>query len=688
MYQEHRSTAQRTGSPDALELPLRILLALRGGVAVREREFNLVGALQVLLGAAGPAAARRVVRSFVFAPERSDSELASLFETPLPSGASPRMTGAVGDLRTRNFPSLGIPDAGSDQRFDIVHYGGALFPIGIGLNLAFNDDGSLRLDPAALCAGLIKASRRLLVIQSDWVDFPNCNRIAELVMQAGGPSVLCATANSIAAADAFFFEFYAGLMHNEPLSSTAARLGSQFPGLDVALHVAADGDHALDITPFLISTQNRLASLAFQPNRADALREQLGSFLDYGHNAQIRSARERIDLASLRLGDMREAANEAFTWFTQLPPAPWNHERTGILPLAEIAHLARGLEAESTLSDRLLAGLDDDLQPSNAPRVLNANFADPDSRVLGAQEAPVANSEYDLLVDVGPRWSERTSLVSGASEFPVTALPPEHDGYKIAVVFLSDEFQPHTVSGALWLPGRTGGSRPIIDGEPGAISEPIKLRLRTPGLDRGVEQRSLHGRLCLYYENNLLQSARVNATLAAAAREVATANEIVVDYLLTGAFRAVGDLQMRNVAPTRPTASAEPIAVNFTLNEEGSGTHRIVVGKDGQTVWFHSDPIGANRLLEEVRATLGDCYWRRDYRGNVVRDREGNRTLALNAENGKSRAEFMWDMLNLARLGSRLFGLLFNNVTTTDGRSPLQGWPRSGRAWRKARSSR
>jgi hypothetical protein len=669
MFQIYPSDAQTTGWPSPVELPLRVLFALRGRGRDPETRFNLVGALGTLLAHGGAEGAVKVVLPFIFAPEFDDGVLTNFVEGPLANGTPSPPVGNIADLRVETFPGLDTPDTDSNRKFDIVHFAGGSHRSDGRPDLAFDRSATLRIGPGALCDALIEASCRLLVIQSAESDFSAFDQLADLVVRAGGPTVLCATARSPVAADSFLFQFYAGVVHSDPLSS-ATRLDS--PELIASLRLGKGGDKALDLSEFLAATRDRLERLGAGPDPAARFRQQLESFQNYGHRAQIQAASERIGLASTRMAEVRLAATEALNRLDQLPPSPWDRETSGILPLAEIANLTRGLNDDTSLSDRLLDGLEDDLRATNAPRVLNANFTDPDARVLGAREALVADREYNLLVDVGPRWSQMTSLVSGANEFPIAALPPDHDGYKIAVVFVSEEFQPQTVSGAFWLPGRTGGSRPIIDGEPTAVPAPIKLRLRAPGLDPGIDQRLLHGRLCLYYENNLLQSAKVTVTLAAAPSEIATANEIVVDYLLTGAFRGIGDLLMRNVTPTRPTASAEPVAINFTLNEDGSGTHRIVVGEDGQTAWFHYDPIGANRLLEEVRAALGDCYWRRDDSGNVARDREGNPSLALDAENGKPRTSFMWDLLKLARLGSRLFGLLFDAVAPPAGQTAAQ----------------
>jgi hypothetical protein len=672
MFTVHPYSVPRQGRLRPVSLPWNVLLAIGAHGAYmsgyRQGAFNLAGALKRLLQGSGPDVPEGIARSFVFAPDLDDEQLAQFLTRPFSDGFAPHFSSPVSAMRAP-FPGLALGHGGS-QDFDIVHFAGYPYRFSIvGPYLAFDRGFTIRVGPGTLRDALLASRCRLLVIQDDFIP-DGFAGLAEFVLQNGGPSIMRVDSKSPAAAESFFFRFYANLLHHQPLSQAGQ---GDFPEVMATLYLAEDGDTAFDISPFLGATRSRLQQLTSFWDAGGSLEEQLASFTNYGHSAQLRAAQERIDLATRLRADTQRNAEEALQQLNLLPPHPWDHEREGVIPLGQIAELAQTLEANQAASERLVEGLDRELQRANAPRVLNANFADAQGVLLAATDALVGERDYDLLVEIGPRWSEQPSLVSGASEFPIAALPPGHDGYRINVSFVSDDFSPPIVSGACWLPEQTGGSRPMIDGEPSATSAPLKLRLRAPALGGADAKRRLHGRLFLYYENNLLQSAQVAVTVARVAdRNLDTPNEIVVDYLLTGAFRDVGALAVRYVEPTRPTSSAEQVGLSLTLNEDGSGSHRIVVREDGQTAYFNYDPLGANALLAEVRGELSNCYWQRNARGDIVHDSEGNPSLGLDRENGKGGDAFLWDLLKLAKLGSRLFGLLFTNVVPPAGQTAPQ----------------
>jgi hypothetical protein len=119
----------------------------------------------------------------------------------------------------------------------------------------------------------------------------------------------------------------------------------------------------------------------------------------------------------------------------------WTHE-----PLPDAEPIRTGMISELkrfnpnlTVIDNALKRLGADTTQKIIPRVLNANFADPAAdRVLTADEGLIADQEYDLLVDIGPRWSTLSTIVHGHSEFPEQLLRPDPSGAMIDVLLLSD----------------------------------------------------------------------------------------------------------------------------------------------------------------------------------------------------------------------------------------------------------
>jgi len=339
------------------------------------------------------------------------------------------------------------------------------------------------------------------------------------------------------------------------------------------------------------------------------------------------------------------------------------------------------------------------VEPPSA-RVLNANFADATGRIVPPTEMLRHGTPYDLLVDIGPAWGAGLSIVSGSSEFPDDQLPKHAEGHQIQVVFISEEFVigegdmpttvPQIATAMLWLPSHGGQSHPLLpDGRPRDNPGPVALRLRTPPIFATEDERSpwsvLHGRICLYFENNLLQSAAVQISVGHPQEaKTIVKNEIKVDFVLTN-FHEVAPLRTRQIEPLSPEAGedGEPIVLNLTLNDDGSGMHRIVISTKGEQAAIHYDPIGSEQLLSDARGVIGDCYWQRNDDGSFVVDNEWGgtqkRRLALAPDNGKSLKAFKWDLFKLADYGNKLFGLIFNNVTPPKGKTQLQ-WIRQLRS--------
>ncbi len=307
--------------------------------------------------------------------------------------------------------------------------------------------------------------------------------------------------------------------------------------------------------------------------------------------------------------------------------------------------------------------------PPHLPRVLNANFADARTGcMLSPFEGLVAGEEYDFLVDVGPRWETTYSLVTGNAVFPEHALPQDQEGYVIQVVLLCEQFTPQQTAGWIWLPRTKGRSYVYSNGERGDTPGAVALRIRAPGLPNITEDAiTAYGRLYLYYQNNLLQSAAVEMGVVRAAGIVlGKANVINVDYVLTGTFEDVGRFEKRTVqfgAEEEP--DSYPISVSIALNDDETRGHRILVKNHPDLLpsWLSYDPLDAKERLDDARAHLADCCGMRDKRGDLILDKRGERLSGLNPQdNSKTREQFQWDLFKLAELGVELFDAVFTGI--------------------------
>lgn len=676
-----------------LRMPVQLLWALTNSISSAEHAqiFNVARGLNNLLGHFGGERAAKIFNLKVWAPEWNESDLGNLLAFNAVFNVSPNVL--LKSLPAGDFPGaaalLGL-NQGTSPRYDIIHLVGSVEVREDDLVLNLGLDALLT--PGALRDALVASKTRLLIFQITSVQAEYSKRLAQFIVGSGGPAVLCVSAEERVTVDGkslqgtplkrqeqqassdpvpqvldeYFTSLYAGLIHNEPLPRAAEQpwLETQHPNvdIDVSLFYGESGEGLLQFNLWMNELHSRLETAR---NVLEAKR----------------LAGQAVNLLSSRL-------DQNIQDLSAVPPGVWDHESEGAVPLSEFAASLEQLERDisAPIDTTPKSGGKLAVQEPPAPRVLNANFADPSTgETLKPREPLVAGSEYDLLVDVGPRWKTRQSVAIGKIEFPTTALPPSPTGWVVNVAFISDTFQPHTVSERMWIPPAQGASIPfkneILASSPG----PIELRVRAPSFPDGDTDTVMpaSGRLLLYYENNLLQAAMVrfgvvrNAEVALGKEGVLEkANSVEVDFVLNGSFQRVHELQTRqlSMAPDAKRVSY-PIAVNLTLNDDGAGTHRLIVNK-GKTVkpgWTTYDPDDAKTFLRDARARLIECFFERDDWGNVVQD-WGKPKNGLDANNGKNRDQFYFDLVVLAREGRKLYSRLLNQLNPGENEIGWAAW--------------
>ena len=343
------------------------------------------------------------------------------------------------------------------------------------------------------------------------------------------------------------------------------------------------------------------------------------------------------------------------------PPPPSSGAVPSILKLLLEKYLG-GISAPKQLESTKAESSKDEERPYPPRRVLNAGFADPGGNFVKSDEALASNAFYDLQVDVGPVWKDDKSIVvkSEKAYFPEAKLPRAKSGYLVRTVFISEDFLPRQINADLWVPAKKGQSFPVSDGKRAETPGTINLRLCTPRLSIFHSQRRAYGRLCLYYKGQLIKSAVVSAGIARKqGKRLKEPNKVEMDYVLTGNFETSKRLVNRRVK-FHKNSKPRPVAVNITLNDDGSGHHRILATyhldqKEELTVppaWKPYDAQAAQKELDKFRDVMASCY------------------KGLDDSFGKSRKQFGYDMLELAKLGNRLraFALGDLDVSAT-GRS-------------------
>lgn len=399
---------------------------------------------------------------------------------------------------------------------------------------------------------------------------------------------------------------------------------------------------------------------------------------------------KRIDLNRTKLIDIRDGIHY--------------HESRGALPLTEVAEDFSGIESfvkeawtPTDWSKRLGGAVtsptrpntSEDFSPSllqpsqrisevemalkeeaaKAPLVLNANFKDhTSSECLPLRKGLEAGHPCTFLVDVGPVWDHCQSLVTGFKDFPVKSMPPDVSGWDVQVVLVSEDFRPAISSGMIYVSKAGGRSFPYQSGKRSQSSGPLKFSLRAPSLSKKNQKKMMtaRARLCLYYENNLLQSAVVKVGVVQdSATTLEEDNVVDVDYRLTGSFRQLEKYSTRTMQlDTQKEAKGLPVTLNLTLNDDGGGGHRLLVKKHGDMVpgLIPYNALGTVELLGSAREKLKDCFYQRDALGQVPAGAANKEPDGLGPDNGKTLQQFKLDLFVLADLGQKLYWTAFTQV--------------------------
>jgi hypothetical protein len=636
-----------------VKLPLHVLQVIADFVdisAEASRPFNLFGTLATLLGQRGWA---RVMVPQLWSPGRTPDQLRQAFPVRGDLGTDPFSPSNL----VQQPPFVPQADATPPQ-YEIIHISARFlfsrnaYDATYELKAVLSHTPLVMVRPGQVRDMAVQHGTRLIILDrpTSMIRQSEIDDFARAVSGAGGPAVLVVKEEDPQVRDKFLADTYAAIVHNHPLSRVA-RFQS---ATNVDLYLGRSADRSLSFDSFRKQLQDELKYLE-RTSRQPFSRTFHLQFRDGGATRfDYRSAREYLhqegmSSLSLRGKQIVDAARAAMA---TIPQPPWDEEIQGVIPLAEASeHLARAVQELER------AALDEVTQ---APRVLNANFSTAEQK-LPPNQPLVAGRTYDLLVDIGPRWQDG-SIVSSREAFPVEALPQGVDGHLIEVVFSTADFDPPMSRTQLWLPANFGPSSPVIEEKPQPRPGPVRLPVRVlgPPDKAGRSKTRARGRLCLYYENNLLQSAKVSVGLTRAGEEKRSArNRIDVDFRLTGTFHGAG----AQFAVRRFGDQERKVGLNITLNGDGGGNHRILINSGTKlgAAWMPYDPAALKGALDRCRAELVNVFMNRKENGDATD------TWGLNASNGKTKRQFELDIYILARLGEQLFNALVQQMQPESG---------------------
>jgi hypothetical protein len=682
MYSERPSSTHHDLADHPVQMPLGILLALPDYTTADAAApiFNLPNAFATLIGGFGWERATKIIDPKIWAPGWSTDALSRFATSPF--GYRPTLLEGLpaSRLAVREFPGVGglsDLDRSDYPEYEIVHFIGVVDWHDGERAIQLSEQPLLWMQQEHLVAALKAARTRLVILQVP----PRCQDVAERIAtgiaEAGGPAVLVVAATLEHPISAYLTNVYAAIIHNTDLNIATKpdeSLIGATPTPAITLHYGVGGPALLRLDAWLASlqAQGKEATNHFQSTIAretqviDVVRSRARQYL---HPIQVTAFEIGLASAAERLRALR--ANVSVTSAELQQKLNWARESGGVEPLSRIAETVPELAASSVQVSQILGEIESMVERVSPARVLNANFASTAGKLLPPTEALMVGEPYDLLVDIGPRWNQALSIVSGIAQFPDQALPPGRSGHQITVLLISDDFTPRLVKGALWLP-RHGRSHPWSDDGPSEESGPIRLRVTVRAEAAGRQAGEARARLFLYYENTLLQSALVSASVFAlesrpyallqrqASEETPERrNEVAVDYRATGTFTGIEELFAERAVHLglQDPKATHPVTVNITLNHDGRGSHRIIVQGDTTLplAFTAYDPAAATRALHDARQTLADCFGQRDASWELVKDAQGNLSPGLNENNGKPRSQFCYDLALLAEAGQTLY---------------------------------
>ncbi|MDQ4074679.1 MAG: CHAT domain-containing protein [Chloroflexota bacterium] len=705
------------------KLPVDVLLALPAyTVYPRTVSFNLLGSLVELLRSTGSwEAATRIINVRVWAPGLTEAAFVEFVGNALRDAPLEIPDGVAGSLRASSF--LGLSPRGTREstplRYDIVHVLGDVGTVDDEPVLLVGRNPVDGLRAGALRDVLVSTDTRLFILHLQEPPFNNpvappgsdsvSATFARYIVGGGGPNVVTVASNEPYAIQNYFERLYAGVLHNEPLQVMAVPEPWQDPpNLQVGIFHGRGAQELLRFEQWMETLAGELgrirdaakSQLAALENLRNE-REQIAPYLHRSRKEQIDATIEEMER---RVTDLQKRAAEHEELLVDLRGKQWSHESQSAVPLSKAVSELPEFDSEVHLISgsypELIKELEADLQEgaASAPRVLNANFVDSTGKVLVPTEGLVEGNEYELLVDVGPRWNRIASIVKGNAEFPEQALPPDEAGYLVDVVVVSQDFTPSLSSAQIWIPRGSGRSYAVIDGKRAERPGPVGLRLRAPERPEGGagEPFVARARLCLYYETNVLQSAVVEVGVVAAVGQVRDQpNHITVDYVLTGNFQELAERFARRAVRFQPDEPrGQAVALSLTLNDDGAAGHRIVVkGREQPEAatgaeaggehcpphgWTPYDPTAGQDDLANARRALLDCFFERDKNsGEFLLNEREEYIYKLDAQNGKPREQFEWDLFVLAALGSGLRSKVFNQVRLESAVCNQVEWVRS-----------
>lgn len=476
-------------------------------------------------------------------------------------------------------------------------------------------------DPQDFLALLTEYRIRLFILHISWPGEAShkaeaYTRQAHSAAHRGSPAIVI-TSGPDAVTDYFYLRFYEQLVHDEPFDVAFFRAQQDTQNLS----------HQFITRLFLGRGAENLLRLSSVAERLRADAED--SILNIQASLADRTVNQQRAADAISMFRTVIDAAQAFAW---------NRESLGLVPLAAANSALNNAQLLHREAEKI--GFRIKLQPiwgveelplperpvyqpePGEPRVVNVSFLGPEG-IVSPSRALTPATRYNLRVQVGRRLPE--SIVRNPALVPETELLRfmRPAGLLLRVVLSSRQFELLDRELELILP-------------PEGPTEMLQFRARTPAAE-GLSQL----RVSIYYENNLLQSIRVSATVAQPAGLEGPGNSAEVEYCVCGTMREVEMYQ--------------PRSLSLLLNESHDGTHTFaILGTDIREHFTFTEGEMSASLLDARRTLLGICA-ELDKNGRPARYRYDSKT------NQGTPGQFVADLKKLACAGRDLYTVFVTN---------------------------
>jgi hypothetical protein len=294
------------------------------------------------------------------------------------------------------------------------------------------------------------------------------------------------------------------------------------------------------------------------------------------------------------------------------------------------------------------------IEVSTRDRFVNVWLSSKEKGVIGKHDTLDPQHDFLLHLTIGRKLA--INAVENPVPVPVDKLPPDPAGHWLELVAVSGDFLLKRTRYHMFLPSR--GEAFVCPCTPNQqhtcrdserrldlslpVASPTIEKLEKEGSRKGVRVAQL--RIGVYFVKNLVQSLRLRARISkTAATGGRFGYSVRIDYSLT--------------APLFDVTSLAARTLNILTNDNGDESHKMVFnGDEKDPVSFDIDGHKVSPAVTAARKTL----WATGIKpyGGALGTQKQYQNL-YNANNGKSKTDFIADLRTMANFGYLLWVTLF-----------------------------